>query len=123
MNDEITNLKKIIRYRSLYSGTKETDIIYKRIIIDKLENLNKEELLLLSSLFNEISDNVIFNLLIKKSKPSIKYQDLINKLKNKIIILEFKIQNLENDLEASTKRNLILSDEIKDKKISTLNNE
>ena len=67
MNDEITNLKKIIRYRSLYSGTKETDIIYKRIIIDKLDNLNKEELLLLSSLFNEISDNVIFNFLTKKS--------------------------------------------------------
>ncbi|MCH2545230.1 MAG: succinate dehydrogenase assembly factor 2 [Alphaproteobacteria bacterium] len=84
MNDEITNLKKIIRYRSLYSGTKETDIIYKRIIIDKLDNLNKEELLLLSSLFNEISDNVIFNFLTKKSKPSIKYQDLINKLINEI---------------------------------------
>ena len=82
MNDEITNLKKIIRYRSLYSGTKESDIIYKRIIIDKLDNLNKEELLLLSSLFNEISDNVIFNFLTKKSKPSIKYQDLINKLIN-----------------------------------------
>ena len=82
MNDEITNLKKIIRYRSLYSGTKETDIIYKRIIIDKLDNLNKKELLLLSSLFNEISDNVIFNFLTKKSKPSIKYQDLINKLIN-----------------------------------------
>jgi succinate dehydrogenase flavin-adding protein (antitoxin of CptAB toxin-antitoxin module) len=82
MNDEITNLKKIIRYRSLYSGTKETDIIYKRIIIDKLDNLNKDELLLLSSLFNEISDNVIFNFLTKKSKPSIKYQDLINKLIN-----------------------------------------
>ena len=84
MNDEITNLKKIIRYRSLYSGTKETDIIYKRIIIDKLDNLNKEELLLLSSLFNEISDNVILNFLTKKSKPSIKYQDLINKLINEI---------------------------------------
>ena len=82
MNDEITNLKKIIRYRSLYSGTKETDIIYKRIIIDKLDNLNKEELLLLSTLFNEISDNVIFNFLTKKSKPSIKYQDLIIKLIN-----------------------------------------
>ena len=82
MNDEITNLKKIIRYRSLYSGTKETDIIYKKIIIDKVDNLNKEELLLLSSLFNEISDNVIFNFLTKKSKPSIKYQDLINKLVN-----------------------------------------
>ena len=67
MNDEITNLKKIIRYRSLYSGTKETDIIYKRIIIDKLDDLNKEELLLLSSLFNEISDNVIFNFRMLRS--------------------------------------------------------
>jgi len=82
MNDEITNLKKIIRYRSLYSGTKETDFIYKRVIFDKLDILNKKELLLLSSLFNEISDNVIFNFLTKKSKPSIKYQDLINKLIN-----------------------------------------
>ena len=82
MNDEITNLKKIIRYRSLYSGTKETDIIYKRIIINKLDHLNKEELLLLSNLFNEISDNVIFSFLTKKSQPSIKYQDLINKLIN-----------------------------------------
>jgi len=82
MNDEITNLKKIIRYRSLYSGTKETDIIYKRIIIDKLDNLNKKELLLLSSLFNEISDNDILNLLTRKTQPSIKHQDLINKLIN-----------------------------------------
>ena len=82
MNNEITNLKKIIRYRSLYSGTKETDFIYKRLIIDKLNSLNETELLLLSSLFNEISDNVIFNLLTKQSKPSTKYQDLINKLIN-----------------------------------------
>ena len=82
MNDDITNLKKIIRYRSLYSGTKETDFIYKRVIVDKLNSLNKKELLLLSSLFNEISDNEIFNLLTKKSKTPIKYQDLINKLIN-----------------------------------------
>ena len=44
MNDEITNLKKIIRYRSLYSGTKETDIIYKRIIIDKLNEFGELQL-------------------------------------------------------------------------------
>ena len=82
MNDEITNLKKIIRYRALSSGTKETDFIYKRIIFDKLDILNKKELLLLSSLFNEISDNDILYLLTRKSKPSIKYQDLIDKLIN-----------------------------------------
>ena len=43
MSDEITKLKKIIRYRILYSGTKETDFIYKRIIFDKLDILNKKE--------------------------------------------------------------------------------
>ena len=82
MNDEITNLKKIIRYRSLYSGTRETDFIYQRVIFDKLDILNKKELLLLSSLFNEISDNDILNLLTRKTQPSIKHQDLINKLIN-----------------------------------------
>jgi len=82
MNNEIINLKKIIRYRTLYSGTKETDFIYNRIIINKLDHLTKKELLLLSSLFVEISDNDIFNLLTKQSKPPIKYKDLINKLIN-----------------------------------------
>ena len=82
MNDEITNLKKIIRYRSLYSGTRETDFIYKRVIFDKLDILNKKELLLLSSLFNEISDNDILNLLTRKTQPSIKHQNLIDKLIN-----------------------------------------
>jgi len=82
MNDEIKNLKKIIKYRTLYSGTKETDFIYKRIIFDKLDILTKKELYLLTNIFNEISDNDILNFLTKKSKPSIKYQDLINKLIN-----------------------------------------
>ena len=82
MNDEIKNLKKIIKYRTLYSGTKETDFIYKRIIFDKLDILTKKELYLLTNIFNEISDNDILNFLTKKSKPSIKYQDLINKLVN-----------------------------------------
>ena len=64
------------------SSTKETDFIYKRIIFDKLDILNKKELLLLSSLFNEISDNDILNLLTRKTQPSIKHQDLIDKLIN-----------------------------------------
>jgi len=67
MNDDIANLKKIIRYRSLYSGTKETDFIYKRIIFDKLDVLTKKELHLLTNIFNEISDNDILNLLTRKS--------------------------------------------------------
>tara|TARA_B100001245_G_C22667664_1_gene326950 strand:- start:85 stop:336 length:252 start_codon:yes stop_codon:yes gene_type:complete len=82
MNEEIFNLKKIIRYRLSYSGTKETDILYHKMISNKLDNLNKKELLLLSNLFNEISDIEIFNILTNKLKKPPKYKDIINKIIN-----------------------------------------
>ena len=82
MNEEIFNLKKIIRYRLSYSGTKETDILYRKMILNKLDNLNKKELLLLSNLFNEISDIEIFNILTNKLKKPPKYKDIINKIIN-----------------------------------------
>ena len=82
MNEEIINLKKIIRYRLSYSGTKETDILYHKMISNKLDNLNKKELLLLSNLFNEISDIEIFNILTNKLKKPTKYKDIINKIIN-----------------------------------------
>ena len=82
MNDEIIKLKKIIRYRLSYSGTKETDILYCKMISNKLDNLTKEELLLLSNLFNEISDIEIFNILTNKLKKPPKYKDIINKIIN-----------------------------------------
>ena len=82
MNEEIINLKKIIRYRLSYSGTKETDILYKKMILKKLDTLNDPELLLLSNLFNDISDIEIFNILTNKSIKPPKYKDLINKIIN-----------------------------------------
>ena len=82
MSEEIFNLKKIIRYRLSYSGTKETDILYRKMILNKLDNLNKKELLLLSNLFNEISDIEIFNILTNKLKKPPKYKDIINKIIN-----------------------------------------
>ena len=82
MNDEIIKLKKIIRYRLSYSGTKETDILYHKMILNKLDNFNKEELLLLSNLFINITDIEIFNILTNKSKKPPKYKDLINKIIN-----------------------------------------
>ena len=82
MSEEIFNLKKIIRYRLSYSGTKETDILYHKMILNKLDNLNKKELLLLSNLFNEISDIEIFNILTNKLKKPPKYKDIINKIIN-----------------------------------------
>ena len=68
MDKEKHNLKKIIRYRLSYSGMKETDIIYQRMILKKLEYLNMDELKLLSNLFNDFSDSEIFDILINKKK-------------------------------------------------------
>ena len=82
MNEETINLKKIIRYRLSYSGTKETDILYNKMISNKLDNLSREELFLLSNLFKDISDIEIFNILTNKLKKPPKYKDLINKIIN-----------------------------------------
>jgi len=82
MNEEMFNLKKIIKYRLTYSGTKETDIFYKKMILDKLEILNYEDLILLSNIFNEISDTDIFNILINRLDKPTKYKNLINKIIN-----------------------------------------
>ena len=80
MNNEKHNLKKIIKYRSSYSGMKETDILYKKTILNKLDSLNKEELKLLSILFKEVSDPEIFNMLTNKIPKLKKFKKLINKI-------------------------------------------
>ena len=80
MSIEIIYLKKLIRYRLSYSGTKETDIIYKKIIFNKLDILEKNELLQLSKIFENISDIEIFDFLTNKQKKPFKYKDLLNKL-------------------------------------------
>ena len=82
MSMEMNILRKSIKYRLSYSGTKETDIIYKNIILKKLDFLSEEELLLLSCLFNEVSDIEIFSWITKK-KPSLeKYKNLIDSISN-----------------------------------------
>ena len=43
----LNSLKKIIKYRSSYSGTKETDILYEKHFIKNLEKFNENELKLL----------------------------------------------------------------------------
>ena len=80
MDKEKNNLKKLIRYRLSYSGMKETDIIYQRMILKKIEFLNMEDLKLLSNLFNEISDSEIFNMLTNKKKIIMKYRNLFSKI-------------------------------------------
>ena len=73
-------LKKQILYRSSYTGTKETDLLYKKFIANKINNFTHKELVQLSSLFNEISDAEILLILTKKIKPHPNYKYLFNKL-------------------------------------------
>ena len=85
MNEKNIHLKKIIRYRASYSGMKETDLLYKRLILNKLDTLDSTELLLLSNLFNEIPDAEIFNILtnkFKKKNQSNTFKKLIDKIIN-----------------------------------------
>ena len=59
-------LKKIIKYRSTYSGTKETDILYKKYFINNLDKFNINELKLLKSIFDIYSDDEIYDILTNK---------------------------------------------------------
>ncbi len=77
---KLNSLKKIIKYRSSYSGTKETDIMYERYFIRNLEKFNKNELNLLVSVFDYYSDDLIFQILTKKIKPDNKFKSLFDKL-------------------------------------------
>ena len=76
----LNSLKKIIKYRSTYSGTKETDILYKKYFINNLNKLNKNELNLLKSLFDIYSDDEIYNILTKKVKANLKFKKLFDKI-------------------------------------------
>ena len=77
----IKKLKKQIIYRCSYTGTKETDLLYQKLIVNKIDILSHKELYQLSTLFNEVSDNDIFLILTNKMDPDNKYTNLFNKLK------------------------------------------
>ena len=76
----INYIEKILKYRLSYSGTKETDILYKKLILGKLNNFQNEELNLLISLFDEYSDDEIFGFLTNKDEPPMKFKNLISKI-------------------------------------------
>ena len=78
--NNIEFLKKQILYRCSYTGTKETDLLYKKFITNKMNNFTRQELVQLSSLFNELSDTDILLILTRKIKPNSKYEYLFNKL-------------------------------------------
>ena len=80
-SDDINKLKKRIIYRCSYTGTKETDLLYQKLIVNKIDALNLDELRQLSNLFNEFSDTDIFLILTNKINPNDKYNNLFKKLK------------------------------------------
>ena len=77
----IKMLKKKIIYRCSYTGTKETDLLYQKLIVNKIETLSHNELYQLSTLFKEVSDTDIFLILTNKKKPNNKYINLFKKIK------------------------------------------
>ena len=82
MNQNIYNIKKQILYRCTYTGKKETDLLYRRIIINKLNSFTYIELIKLSELFIKYSDIEIFDILVGKSKFPKKFKIIFSKLLN-----------------------------------------
>ena len=76
------SLKKTIKYRVSYSGTKETDILYKRYIINQLDKFSEKDLEDIKSLFNQFSDNEIYDFLTSKVIIPLEFKGIFNKILN-----------------------------------------
>ena len=76
------SLKKTIKYRVSYSGTKETDILYKRYFINQLDKFSKKDLEEIKSLFNQFSDNEIYDFLTSKVTIPLEFKEIFNKILN-----------------------------------------
>ena len=76
------SLKKTIKYRVSYSGTKETDILYKRYFINQLDTFSKKDLEDIKSLFNQFSDNEIYDFLTSKVNIPLEFKAIFNKILN-----------------------------------------
>ena len=77
----IKKLKKQIIYRCSYTGTKETDLLYQKLIVNKIDTFEPNELNQLSNLFKEVSDTDIFLILNNKKNSNSKYTNLFKKIK------------------------------------------
>ena len=76
------SLKKTIKYRVSYSGTKETDILYKRYLINQLDKFTEKDLEDIKSIFNQFSDNEIYDFLTSKIAIPLKFKEIFNKILN-----------------------------------------
>jgi len=76
------SLKKTIKYRVSYSGTKETDILYKRYFINQLDKFSEKDLEDIKSIFNQFSDNEIYDFLTSKVAIPLEFKEIFNKILN-----------------------------------------
>ncbi len=76
------SLKKTIKYRVSYSGTKETDILYKRYFINQLDKFSEKDLEEIKSLFNQFSDNEIYDFFTSKVTIPLEFKEIFNKILN-----------------------------------------
>ena len=76
------SLKKTIKYRVSYSGTKETDILYKRYFINQLDKFTEKDLEDIKSIFNQFSDNEIYDVLTSKVAIPLEFKEIFNKILN-----------------------------------------
>ncbi len=76
------SLKKTIKYRVSYSGTKETDILYKRYFINQLDKFTEKDLEDIKSIFNQFSDNEIYDFLTAKVAIPLEFKEIFNKILN-----------------------------------------
>ena len=76
------SLKKTIKYRVSYSGTKETDILYKRYFINQLDKFSEKDLEEIKSIFNQFSDNEIYDFLTSKVAIPLGFKEIFNKILN-----------------------------------------
>ena len=76
------SLKKTIKYRVSYSGTKETDILYKRYFINQFDEFSKKDLEDIEALFNQFSDNEIYDFLTSKVTIPLEFKAIFNKVLN-----------------------------------------
>ena len=82
MDENIINLKKQIVYRCSHTGTKETDILFKKFFIKKIDFFDINELELIISMFDNFTDLEILMFLTKNNNPPNKYRKLLKKLIN-----------------------------------------
>ena len=82
MKLDIKNLKKQIIYRCTYSGSKENELLYKKFFLNNIDKFNYSELNQIYIIFNNLSDPEIYNILLRKKNPPVKFINLFNKLMN-----------------------------------------